>query len=191
MDKRIGLMGGTFDPPHIGHAILAETARISLKLDEVWWLPNQVPPHKEKKSVTSDEERINMVEMICEKHGPFVCNLIEFERKGPSYTADTLKLLKDQHPTHDFYFIIGGDSVDALHTWRDIETIGELVTFAWMKRPGYRGEPQIDVPMTFIEGLSLDISSTAIRQAVKAGTLNSFLLTENVASYIKENNLYE
>ncbi|WP_026689170.1 nicotinate-nucleotide adenylyltransferase [Alteribacter aurantiacus] len=191
MVQKIGLMGGTFDPPHIGHTILAEGARLSLNLDKVWWMPNQIPPHKEKKSDTSDEERIEMVERVCEMSSSFTCNLIEFERKGPSYTVDTLLALKKRYANVEFYFIIGGDSVDTLHTWHEINTIKELVTFAWMKRPGSSGVPKVNVNMVSIESPPVDISSSYIRESIKNGTFNSFFVPDCVASYIKENKLYE
>ncbi|WP_096434555.1 nicotinate-nucleotide adenylyltransferase [Alteribacter populi] len=191
MNKRIGILGGTFDPPHIGHAILAEEARINLGLDLIWWIPNRIPPHKKKMSQTTNTDRWEMVRRLCQGHPNFELNTIELEREGPSYTVDTIKKLKHNHPETSLFFILGGDSIDTLAEWKNIEEISEMVTFVGMKRPGYQAKTELDIMIHLLDSPKINVSSTLIREKIKTRTLNSFLLPKEVASYIKERHLYE
>ncbi|TMW73885.1 nicotinate-nucleotide adenylyltransferase [Alteribacter natronophilus] len=191
MGRRIGIFGGTFDPPHLGHALIAETAFHGLSLDEVWWVPNRRPPHKEKKSETTDEERLSMVSLLCSMRPYFRMSTIEFEREGPSYTVETLEHFRSKYPDCRFYFIIGGDSIETLGDWHEIDRILELVSFAGVSRPGYKSRPDREYPVELLEGPVFDVSSTQIRNMIKEKRLNSFLLPDPVISYIKEHGLYE
>ncbi|PYZ98714.1 nicotinate-nucleotide adenylyltransferase [Alteribacter lacisalsi] len=191
MGKRVGILGGTFDPPHLGHAVLAETAYLSLSLDEVWWMPNRLPPHKEKKSCTTGRDRLEMVSRVCALRPYFKLNTAEFDREGPSYTVDTLEQFHELFPDHTFYFIIGGDSIESLEEWYRIDRICELVTFTGMRRPGYRSRPDWKYPVSLLEGPEFDVSSTGIREMVKNKQFHSFLVPEPVMAYMKEHRLYE
>src|SRR5690606_4291581 len=106
--KKIGLLGGTFDPPHIGHLTMAEEAYEKLNLDEVWFIPSAEPPHKEQAKVSA-VDRLLMLKVALEPVNYFKINTIELERQGKSYTYDTIQALKEQYPTYQFYFIIGAD----------------------------------------------------------------------------------
>lgn len=187
--SRIGLMGGTFDPPHLGHLLIAEQAREQLELDEVWFLPAAIPPHKS--GFSPAEHRIEMTRRaIADKPG-FKLDLVEFERDEPSYTVETMKSLKERYPNDTFYFLIGADSLEALESWYDYETLIRLVTFGAVARPGsrYRIPQRADVQT--IDMPQLEISSTDIRERAKRGKSISYLVPPSVEMYIKEYELYD
>src|SRR5690625_2398237 len=155
--KRVGILGGTFDPPHLGHLIIAEEVRQALELDEVWFIPSYTPPHKDD-AKASPEDRVRMVELAIKSNPDFKVNTIELERRGNSYTFDTITLLKDIHPSVGFYFIIGADMVEYLPKWHKIDELIRLVHFVGVKRSGYKlvsafPIANIDVPI-------IEISST-------------------------------
>ncbi|WP_373892871.1 nicotinate-nucleotide adenylyltransferase [Virgibacillus sp. CBA3643] len=186
--KRIGILGGTFDPPHLGHLIIAEETRLALDLDEIWFIPSYTPPHKTSAKSTV-EDRISMVKKAIEANPSFTLNTIEVERVGRSYTFDTMKALRDAYPMIDFYFIIGADMVEYLPKWDRIDQLMDLVTFVGVKRPGYQlNTPypivEVDIPM-------IDLSSTCIRNRLYNRKPAHYLIPETVYSYIKEKQLYE
>src|SRR5690554_5089278 len=109
--KKVGILGGTFDPPHLGHLIIAETVRTSLALDEIWFMPANEPPHKNKARSTG-EDRANMLKLAIKNNEHFKINDIEMKRLGKSFTFDTMNILINEHPDCEFYFIIGGDMVE-------------------------------------------------------------------------------
>lgn len=186
--KRIGILGGTFDPPHNGHLLIANEVYDQLQLDEVWFLPNQEPPHKIKESIVSNEDRLEMLERAIggEKH--FKIETIELERPGPSYTFDTIKLLKERHPDGDFYFIIGADMVEYLPKWYKIDELIKLVQFVGVNRPLYSLET--NYPIQFIQIPEFNVSSSLIRKRLKEQKTTKYLLPELVMNYIKEKGLY-
>lgn len=189
---RIGILGGTFDPPHIGHLFMAEEARIKMELDQIWWMPNRIPPHKEKKSKTTEKDRLDMVKSMVNLHDNFTLCDVELKRGGKSYTFDTIISLKENYPEHQFFFIIGGDSLETLHTWYKHEELRELLSFIVIQRPGYDRNRNVDREgITIIKGPTVDVSSSAIRKALREGDVNKFLLTDAVYTIIKERQLYE
>ncbi len=192
MDKqRIGILGGTFDPPHIGHLIMAQEAAEQCNLDKVWFMPNASPPHKKEKGVSPGNDRVEMVKRLIDRVGRFKLLLIEFEREGPSYTVDTMKELKGKHPDTEFFFIIGGDSVEALHTWDRIDELVEIVTFIGIKRPGHEFEsPYLD-KIIAIEVPLIGISSTMLRERFRHEKNTKYYVTEEVREYIEVNRLYD
>lgn len=186
--KRIGILGGTFDPPHIGHLLIAEEVLIALALEEVWFVPNQVPPHKQEAASTA-AERVQMVQHAIHNNDAFQINTIELDRNGKSYTVDTMRILKEEYPDTDFFFIIGADMVEYLPYWNQIDELMELITFVGVKRPGYQLDSdypivQADIPM-------IDISSTFIRERLEEDKTVHYLIPESVYCYIKEKRLYE
>jgi nicotinate-nucleotide adenylyltransferase len=189
MVKKIGIMGGTFDPPHLGHLLIANDVLHTLPLDEVWFMPNHIPPHKQTKSLTSTELRIEMLEAAIKTHPAFRLETIELEREGPSYTYDTILLLKERHPNLDFYFIIGADMVEYLPKWNKIKELIQQVKFIGVKRPGY--SISTTYPVIEIETPQFDVSSTTIRQRVKDGMTAQYLVPEKVQRIIEEKGLYE
>ncbi|ARI76994.1 nicotinate-nucleotide adenylyltransferase [Halobacillus mangrovi] len=185
--KRIGILGGTFDPPHHGHLIMAEYARNDLDLDEVWFIPSHVPPHKQGAKVAG-EDRLRMVQKAVESNPYFQASDVELTRKGTSYTVDTMKYLKDQFPENEFYFIIGGDMVEHLPQWHKIDELQNLVQFVGVKRSGYRWNPEI--PVHFVEIPLIEISSSNIRERLFSGNSVRYLVPDSVYHFIKEHKLY-
>ncbi|UTR09325.1 nicotinate-nucleotide adenylyltransferase [Evansella sp. LMS18] len=190
--KRIGLLGGTFDPPHIGHLLMAEEARLKMELDEIWWVPNRVPPHKEKTSRTTAMDRLDMVESMTKLNKCYkVCD-IELKMEGPSYTVHTIEKLLEKYPDYSFYFIIGEDSLLTLQDWYGSDRLLAMVKFIVIRRPGYTYEEHETAPsITIIQGPVIDVSSTLIRETIYEKKLNKFLLTKEVYSLIEERGLYE
>jgi nicotinate-nucleotide adenylyltransferase len=189
MVKKVGILGGTFDPPHLGHLLIANDVQHCLNLDEVWFMPNRIPPHKQSESITSTEHRIEMLNAALGERPSFLLQTIELEREGPSYTYDTILLLKENHPAIDFHFIIGADMVEYLPKWHKIEDLVKLVKFVGVKRPGYSIETAF--PVIEVETPQFEVSSSLIRQRVKGGRSSHYLVPEQVRRIIEEKKLYE
>ena len=134
--RKIGIIGGTFDPPHYGHLLIANEVYHALNLEEVWFLLNQIPPHKQGRNITSVESRLHMLELATEAEEHFSICLEELSRKGPSYTYDTMLQLTKKYPDVQFHFIIGGDMVEYLPKWYNIEALLNLVTFVELQDLG-------------------------------------------------------
>jgi nicotinate-nucleotide adenylyltransferase len=186
--KKIGIFGGTFDPPHCGHLLMANEVRFRLNLDEIWFMPNQLPPHKLKTSKTTNENRLQMILSAIQDQPKFKAETIEFSRSGPSYTIDTIKDLKDQFPENEFYFIIGADMIEYLPKWHRIDELIHLVQFVGVKRPGYN--EVTDYPIIYVEAPLIEISSKMIRKRIQNKEPIRYLLPEAVREYIKEKQLY-
>lgn len=186
--KHIGILGGTFDPPHIGHLIIAQEVRLALKLDEIWFMPAHEPPHKQK-AVIETADRVEMVEQALEGNLNFKINTIEINRLGKSYTFDTMKLLTKDNPDINFYFIIGADMVEYLPNWEYIDELMEMVTFVGVKRKDYHLES--DYPITEVDIPVIEVSSTNIRKRLKNKIPVKYMVSESVENYIKEKRLYE
>lgn len=186
--EQIGILGGTFDPPHIGHLIIAEIVKDSLGLNEVWFIPTNEPPHKETAN-SSTTDRVNMLNLAIENNESFFINTIEVDRAGKSYSIDTITELKTKHPDKQFYFIIGADMVDYLPKWYEIERLLNLVTFVGVKRQGYELSSKykirtVDIPL-------IEIASSEVRRRISNNQTVKYFLPEKVRSYIEERNLYE
>lgn len=188
MSRKIGILGGTFDPPHLGHLIIANEVLDHLDLDEVKFMPNQEPPHKTRHTGTNAVQRLKMLELAIEGHPKFSLETIELERQGRSFTYDTINDLKQIHPGVDFYFIIGGDMVEYLPNWYRIDELINLVQFVGTNRPHFRLETTY--PIQYVQVPQVDISSTLIRNRIKAGKSVKYLLPDKVIRYIEENMLY-
>ncbi|MHA0855733.1 nicotinate-nucleotide adenylyltransferase [Paenibacillus sp. CMAA1364] len=191
---KIGIMGGTFDPLHIGHLLAAESARDSYQLDEVWFMPSHIPPHKDKAGVTG-EQRLAMVAEAVKDHPSFRTLDLEIRRGGVSYTIDTIEELKSIQPSFDFYFIIGADMVNYLPHWDRIEDLSKLITFIGVGRPGspialntlpsylQSNVRLADMPL-------VDISSSSIRQKAENGHSIRYMVPERVYDYILRRGFY-
>ncbi|WP_077621439.1 nicotinate-nucleotide adenylyltransferase [Sediminibacillus massiliensis] len=186
--KKIGLLGGTFDPPHLGHLLIAEEVYATLGLDEIWFIPSYEPPHKQK-SGTRAEHRVEMVEAAIKDNPNFSINTVEIERRGKSYTIDTVKTLKTRYPAYSFYFIIGGDMVEYLPKWHRIEELADLVQFVGVKREDYQFQTQF--PVLEVSIPRVDVSSTMIRERIAGGRSVRYLIPDEVFYVIKEYHLYE
>lgn len=187
--KKVGILGGTFDPPHIGHLIIANEVLHAKKLDEIWFMPNQEPPHKIKSRAVTNSQRVEMLKLSIESTTAFRVETIELDREGKSYTYDTMKLLNETYPHHDFYFIIGADMVEYLPKWYKVQELLEIVQFISVNRPEYQLET--DYPVQYVKVPEINISSSLIRERVKEGETISFLVRDEVKRYIEENRLYE
>ncbi|NJD09496.1 MAG: nicotinate (nicotinamide) nucleotide adenylyltransferase [Gemmatimonadetes bacterium] len=191
---RLGLLGGTFDPPHIGHLIAAQDALQVLALDCVALVPAAIPPHKQDRPVTPAPERAAMLALACGDDPRFRVETLELDRTGPSYTIDTLRALASHGD--ELFLLIGTDQYAEFGTWREPEEVRRLATLGVLRRAGDEvrigavgddlgGRPVRDVPVTRI-----DISSTLIREAVAAGRSIRYLVPPGVEAYIRAHGLY-
>jgi nicotinate-nucleotide adenylyltransferase len=198
--RKIGIMGGTFDPIHVGHLVTAEAVRIEYCLDKVIFIPAGTPPHKLDSPVTPAIHRYIMTVMATYSNPHFFVSAIELERPGPSFTIDTLRAVVAQHDENtEFYFITGADAISELSTWNNVDQVLELCHFVAATRPGCISTLD-DVIEHFgaqgrerIHGLAtpeLEISSTDIRERVKRGRSIKYIVPESVESYILKEALY-
>lgn len=186
--KKVGILGGTFNPPHIGHLILANEVFHALELDEVRIMPNAEAPHKKVEHVVTNEQRVQMIERMIADYPQFTLERFELERGGTSYTYDTIVAMQKREPNVQFYFIIGGDMIDSLHTWYRIDELVKLVQFVGVKRPGT--EAVSSYPVMMVEAPEIDLSSTVIRKRLQTGGTLRFLLHPAVEAYIRKEGLY-
>ncbi|NGP43486.1 nicotinate-nucleotide adenylyltransferase [Bacillaceae bacterium SIJ1] len=185
--KHIGLFGGTFDPPHIGHLMIAQEVQVACQLDEIWFIPARKPPHKQHKETTEGKHRLRMIELAT-KHNPlFNVNEIEFEH-DLSYTVDTVTMLQEKWPEYTFSFIIGADMVEGLAKWKDIDRLISKVQFIVAKRPGYCLRSVY--PLKEVDTPEIALSSTWLRKRLGTKKPVKYMLCEEVLSYIKEHDLY-
>lgn len=195
--KKVGILGGTFDPVHIGHLIAADQAIFYANLDEIWFMPAPTPPHKLDNKITPIEGRVEMLKRILPLESKYKLCTIELERSGPSYTLETIIELKTKYPDNEFHFIIGGDMIRYLPKWYGIDELIDLVNFIGLGRPGFQFEAKTEQEKKIIEKVTLipmpqlEISSSAIRDWVKTGKEIRYFVTKSVEDYIKEKHLYE
>ncbi|MGN7453479.1 nicotinate-nucleotide adenylyltransferase [Paenibacillus pasadenensis] len=199
--RKIGLMGGTFDPIHIGHLVAAERSMEACGLDQVWFIPNAGPPLKERAPGASPEERLRMTELATEGHPAFRVLDLELRRGGVSYTYDTVEELSWLEPDAEFHLIVGTDRIRDLPLWHRIGELAQRIRFIGVDRPEDGGQPAdpalmpplpeslrervIRVPMP-----QLDISSTAIRTRLAAGLSARYLVPDAVLSHLTAKGLY-
>ena len=194
--KKIGIMGGTFDPIHVGHLMIAEAVWDEYKLEKVLFIPSANPPHKHD-VMTSARHRFNMTLLATCSNPHFEVSSIEMDRTGPSYTIDTIKALKKIYGDNtDFYFIIGADCIHELPSWHKIDELLKICKFIATKRPSYKLDLSIiakefsDYNIQLLETPELEISSTDIRQRIKKGYSIQYITTEQVQQYIRKEELY-
>jgi nicotinate-nucleotide adenylyltransferase len=190
----IGLFGGSFNPPHVAHLVVAEVARDQFGLDEVWWIPNATPPHKSADGLAAVDHRLAMTRRAVADNPAFrVCD-IEIERAGVSYTVDTVQALQNQHPDTDFYLIIGSDSLDHFAEWHKPEEIARRVPLVVYKRPGVIDavpEPRFANHVRFVAAPVMEVSGTEIRSRRRAGRSIRYLVPDGVRTYIEDHGLYQ
>ncbi|MDF2524348.1 MAG: nicotinic acid mononucleotide adenylyltransferase [Clostridiales bacterium] len=199
--KRVGISGGTFDPIHYGHLITAEHIREKFELDKILFIPAGTPPHKDINQVTESEHRYNMVCSAVNGNPAFEVSRVEVDRKGYTYTVDTLSQLQQSYGREtEFNFIIGADVVSELLTWKDPERVFGLCNFIAVFRPGYEMKQFLEQIEYLKKSYSariktinvplIDISSTEIRSRVKSGLSIRYLVPHEVEQYIYKNKLY-
>lgn len=186
--KKVGLMGGTFNPPHLGHLIIAKEVKEQLGLDEVWFMPDNLPPHIDKKDALEAKYRVKMVALSIKDEPDFKLEELEIKRGGVSYTYDTILELRAMYPEIEFYFIIGGDMVAYLPKWYRIDELVKLVQFVSVERKGY--PKQSDYPLIWVDVLRIDLSSSLIREKLRQDRSIKYLVTREVEEYIKQEGLY-
>ena len=197
--ERIGLFGGTFDPPHLGHLILASEAHSQLELTRLLWTLTPEPPHKQDQPITSIEHRLAMVNLAIADNPSFELSRLELDRPGPHYTLDTVRILADQNPDAEIVPIIGGDSLHDLPTWhRPKELLYACHWVGVMRRPGEETDlqalerelPGISSKVHYVDAPLLEIASREIRSRIAAGRPFRYYLPEPVYEYIEQHHLY-
>jgi nicotinate-nucleotide adenylyltransferase len=199
--RRLGIMGGSFDPIHLAHLIMADTVREALRLDLVLFLPTGVQPLKSGQPVTPAEHRVAMVELAIRDNPAFALSRAEVDRPGPSYTVDTLRRLRQEwggSDTADIWFIIGTDALAQLPKWNDPRGVLAQARLAVVRRPGPTPDlellaaqlPQLKTALDWVDGPLIDISATDLRRRVAMGLSIKYRVPEAVREYIEANGLY-
>ena len=191
MMTRLGILGGTFNPIHIGHLVAAQRALERLRLDRVIFVPSYLPPHKSARSVIAAEERLALVRRALGGHDRFTVSDLEIRRQGRSYSIDTVKEIQQQYPdVSKMFFIIGRDALSTLDRWKAITELLQRVTFAVVDRPTRRVEGPVGIPFVSVPMPGLDIASSDIRRRIRAGKTVKYLLPETVLQEIEQKGLY-
>jgi len=200
--KRIGIFGGSFNPIHTGHLIMAQDAANAFQLDKVVFVPAAIPPHKLTQTLVTPEQRLTMVRLALTGHPSWDVSDEEVRRGGVSFSVDTVRHFRAHHPDADIYFIIGGDTLPELHTWREIESLLGLCKVITMVRPGF--DPRtlknrdLNLPVNYVDDLIsrvtvghvIGISSTEVRMHVAQNKPIRYLVPDAVVRYIHEHMLY-
>lgn len=200
MSERIGIFGGTFDPPHLGHLILASEACTQLKLTRLLWVLTPNSPHKINQSKLALEHRLEMVQRVIADEPAFELSTVEFERPAPQYTVDTLRILHQQYPSADLILLMGADSLGSLAAWhRPNELVAACREIGVMRRPGeasiHLGALEAALPglkgkVQFVDAPLLQISSREIRRRIAEKLEFRYFLPSGVYDYIQAHNLY-
>jgi len=191
---KIGLYGGTFDPVHIAHLILAERVRETLQLQELLFIPCATPPHKGGRRITPAHHRLEMLRLAIAGNDYFKVSDIEIQRGGISYTVDTLEALTKQLRLNkeNLFLIIGADNLKEIHTWKNPERIFQLATVVAVQRPAYSDNARVsEFDVIRVKAPLLEISSSDIRMAVREGKSIKYLVPIEVENYIYQNKLYK
>ncbi len=200
---RLGIYGGSFDPVHYGHLLLAESCREQCQLDEVWWVPAAVSPHKQNREGTSWQHRVEMLKLALSGSAHDNISTLEIERGGVSYTVDTLDEIHRLRPEAELYFLMGADSLQDLPTWRDPQQICELAIPTVVGRPGcgpldfdclsslVSAERLGQIKKSQVEMPAMGISSTDLRERVAAGRSIRYQTTRAVEEYIRAQGFFE
>ncbi|MDP9378121.1 MAG: nicotinate-nucleotide adenylyltransferase [Actinomycetota bacterium] len=192
-------MGGTFNPPHVGHAVCAQEAYTQLGLDRVIWMPVHEPPHKHSASDPGPEHRMRLCERAIAGDDRFEVSRLEIDRLGSSFTVDTLQALHERAPDDELVFIVGGDMAHSFPRWREPERVLQLASLAVAERSDHdRASIQRELSVLtasaqrvrFFEMPRIDVSSTLIRQRVATGYPVRYLVSDAVAKYIESHGLY-
>lgn len=196
--QRIGLLGGTFDPPHVGHMWLGETAHDQLDLDYIWYLPVGAPPHKAEREITAVSHRLAMLQHAIGDVPYFRLDRTDADRSPPHTTVSLLHLLREEYPDAKFWLLIGGDSLRDFPTWVQPQTIITQCRLAVLARPGAEirlheletAVPGVRAVVDWLHGPTLDVSGTGIRRWARQGRSLRFLVKTAVRDYIRQHALY-
>ena len=198
--RRLGIFGGTFDPPHIGHLILAAEAKDQLNLDFTIWVLTPDPPHKQGENISSIDHRLAMVELAINGDDAFSFSFVDIDRPGPHYTVDTVRLLKQEYPNDALIYLMGGDSLHDLPNWyRAEELLDTLDGIGVMRRPGddidlsrlTRKLPHLNQKLSFVTAPLLEISAEQIRRRARQNRTYRYYLLPKIYQYISANHIYQ
>jgi len=195
---RLGILGGTFNPPHLGHLVCAQEAYRELELDRVMLIPARIPPHKPVEHEPGPEHRLELCRLSVQGDERFDASAIELDRDGPSFTVDTLRVLKNQAPQDELVLILGGDIAAGLTQWHEPERVLELATLAIARRRGTTrgavekalGQLHGGEQARFFAMPRIGISSTMLRRRVRAGQPIRYFVHDQVEGYIQRHGLY-
>ncbi|MBL4885145.1 MAG: nicotinate-nucleotide adenylyltransferase [Planctomycetaceae bacterium] len=198
---KLGIFGGTFDPVHIGHLILAEAVREACVLDEVRFLPAYSPPHKQSREISPGKQRVDMLEFATAGFPEFVVDQRELKRQGTSYTVDTLAELKQEFPDAELHFLMGADSLIDLPTWREPQRIAELAKIIAVNRNNSSREDleqvvkqlpvAVQAAITIVDIPEIAVSASDLRSRISENRSIRFLTPRPVERYIQEQSLYQ
>ncbi len=196
--ERIGILGGTFDPPHVGHLILAQHAVDAIGLTRLLFMPAGDPPHKQMDTKTPVEHRLAMLDCATHDNPQFTISRVDVDRPGPHYSVDMIKLVQAEYAQSELYFIMGGDSLRNLPKWYQPQELIHLCRIAVMRRPQSEISvdmhattlPELAQRLTIVDAPLIDISSTAIVARIEAGLRIRYLVPDAVLEYINTNQLY-
>jgi len=197
---RVGVLGGTFDPIHLAHLVAAEEVRVRLPLERVVFVPAGLPPHKLDIKVSPTEHRLKMVQLAIVDNPYFTLSRVDVDRSGPSYTVDTVELLRDEYgPDAELYFIMGSDSLAELLTWHKPERLIRLCHIVALTRPGHQVDlrelddllPGAIARVQLLDMPLLQISGTDLQRRIRAGLSIKYLVPRAVEAYIRQHKLYQ
>ncbi|MBU1121464.1 MAG: nicotinate (nicotinamide) nucleotide adenylyltransferase [Candidatus Omnitrophica bacterium] len=184
---RIGILGGTFNPPHLGHLILAQDILGKLNLDTIFFVPTNISPHKERDEVGS-KYRLNMLALAIEGQRQFQIKDLELRRGGVSYTVDTIHALREEYSNDELFLIVGSDLAQDINSWKDYQGLKKNVKIVVAQRCDTPAEKKDD--FIFVDIIQIGISSSKIRKMIKKGMKIKNLVRDEVLEYIENNNLY-
>ncbi len=195
----VGLLGGTFDPPHVGHLWLACLAADAMGLERVWFMPAAQPPHKQGRPMSRAADRLEMTRRAIEGDSLFGLTTIEMERPGPSYTVDSVRQLGREQPNQTVFLVMAADSLEQIDTWREPDQLLRLCEWVIGPRPGVALPDRSRLEARFgaaadrihlLDGPSLDVSASEIRERVAMGTIIRYLVPRSVEELIEARGLY-
>ncbi len=197
--KKLAIMGGTFDPIHIGHLLIAQQAYNNFGLDKIVFMPAGIPPHKKNVSITASRHRLEMVKIAIKDNPVFFLSQWELNQDEKSYTVETLKYFEQLNIASEIYFIIGADSLYDMFNWKEPEYLLTRSNFIVAARPGYLLEnifkdqrfKDYEKNIYLLDKFKMDISSSTIREYIKNNISVKYLLPDKIINYIKENKLYQ
>ena len=199
---RLGIFGGTFDPVHFGHLLLAEQCREQCRLNQVWFIPAGVPPHKVSRTIAAGRARAEMLDLAVAGHEAFRVDRREFDRTTPCFTVDTLREIQAEDPTRELYFLMGGDSLFDFPTWREPRGVVELAQLAVVNRAAENRQaatthlvqilgPELLSRIHHVAIPGMDLSSSDIRTRIREGRSVRYMIPRAVECYIEQHHLYQ
>ncbi len=194
MKQKIAVMGGTFDPIHLGHLLVAEIIRTDAGMDRVLFIPAGDPPHKQDYQILPGEERYRMTELAIQNHPYFDASRMEIDRPGRTFTYETLQMLEDQNDgSKEYFYILGADAFAYVPYWREVQRVIQQARFLVVRRPGYEiaVPPEIEgIRYQTIDAPLMEISSTMVRDRIRDGKSIRYMVPESVRLYIEEKGFY-